>query len=136
MTSLPHSRSRASARPRCAMATAAAIACMATLAGCGAVGPDFIRPDVDATADWSLHHGGSPELSALPTSTATLPADRWAVFGDAQLLHLQAIAATANQDVRTAALRVLQSRVDEATATAASRANVKANRAVRHGSST
>ena len=103
MTSLPYSRSRASPRPRSAMAASAAIACVATLAGCSAVGPDFVRPDVDAAADWSQRHGGSPELSAPPTSTATLPADRWAVFGDAELLHLQTIASTANQDVRTAA---------------------------------
>jgi len=118
MTSLPHSRSRASARPRSAMAVSAAVACLAALAGCSAVGPDFVRPDVDAAADWSQRHGGSPELSAPRESSATLPADRWAVFGDAQLLHLQAIAATANQDVRTAALRVLQSRMDEATVSA------------------
>ena len=118
MTSLPHSRTRASARPRGAMAVSAAMACMATLAGCSAVGPDFVRPDIDAAADWSQRHGGSPELSAPPTSAATLPADRWAVFGDAELLHLQAIAANANQDVRTAALRVLQSRLNEATVSA------------------
>ena len=118
MTSLPHSRSRASARPRSAMAVSAAVACLASLASCSAVGPDFVRPDVDAAADWSQRHGGSPELSAPRESSATLPADRWAVFGDAELLHLQAIAATANQDVRTAALRVLQSRMDEATVSA------------------
>ena len=118
MTSLPYSRSRASARPRSAMAASAAIACMATLAGCSAVGPDLVRPDVDAAADWSQRHGGSPELAAPRESTAMPPADRWAVFGDAELLHLQAIAATANQDVRTATLRVLQSRMDEATVSA------------------
>jgi len=118
MTSLPYSRPRASARPRGAKAASAAIACVATLAGCSAVGPDFVRPDVDAAADWSQRHGGSPELAAPRESTAMLPADRWTVFGDAELLHLQAIAATANQDVRTAALRVLQSRMDEATVSA------------------
>jgi NodT family efflux transporter outer membrane factor (OMF) lipoprotein len=127
MTSLPNSRLRASARPRSAMAVSAAMACVATLASCSAVGPDFVRPDVDAAADWTQLHGGSPELSAPPTSTATLPADRWAVFGDALLLHLQAIAATANQDVRTAALRVLQSRVNEATVSAQRGLQVQGN---------
>jgi NodT family efflux transporter outer membrane factor (OMF) lipoprotein len=100
------------------MAVSAAIACMATLASCSAVGPDFVRPDVDAAADWSQRHGGSPELSAPHESIAALPADRWAVFGDPELLHLQAVASTANQDVKTAALRVLQSRMDEATVSA------------------
>ena len=118
MTSIPQSRRCARARHRSAMAVSAAVACMATLASCGAVGPDFVRPDVDAAADWSQRHGGSPELAAPRESTAMLPADRWTVFGDAELLHLQAIAATANQDVRTAALRVLQSRMDEATVSA------------------
>jgi NodT family efflux transporter outer membrane factor (OMF) lipoprotein len=118
MTPLPNSRPRARARPSSAMAVSAAMACVATLASCSAVGPDFVRPDVDAAADWTQRHGGSPELSAPPRSTATLPADRWGVFGDALLLHLQVIAATASQDIRTAALRVLQSRVDEATVSA------------------
>ena len=119
MSSLPHSCSRTtSARRRDAMAVSAAIACMAALASCSAVGPDFVRPDVDAAADWSQRHGGSPELSAPAAATATLPADRWAVFGDPALTHLQAIAAAANQDIKTAALRVLQSRVDEATVSA------------------
>ena len=127
MSSLPHSCSRTSARPRGATAVAAAIACMATLAGCGAVGPDFVRPDVDAAADWSQRHGGSPDLAAPPASTATLPADRWAVFDDPELTHLQAIAATANQDIRTAALRVLQSRVDEATVSAQRGLQVQGN---------
>lgn len=118
MSSLAHSCSRTLARCRSALAVPAAVACMATLASCSAVGPDFVRPDLDAAADWSQHHGGPPELAALPTSTAPLPADRWAVFGDPELTHLQAIASTANQDIRTAALRVLQSRVDEATVSA------------------
>jgi NodT family efflux transporter outer membrane factor (OMF) lipoprotein len=111
MSSLPHSRSHA-------IAVSAAVACMAALASCSAVGPDFVRPGDDAAADWSQRHGGSPELSAPRESIATLPADRWAVFGDPELMRLQAIGSTANQDVRTAALRVLQSRVDEATVSA------------------
>ncbi len=118
MTLLPRPRSRPNARFCSATAVSVAIACTATLAGCIAVGPTFVRPDSSAPADWSQRHGGSPELSAPPTSTATLPVDRWAVFGDAELLHLQAIAGKANQDVRAAALRVLQSRAQEATVSA------------------
>jgi NodT family efflux transporter outer membrane factor (OMF) lipoprotein len=118
MSSLPHSRSRTRACSRSALAASAVFTCVAVLAGCSAVGPDFVRPDSDAAADWSQRHGGSPELAAPPTSTATLSTDRWAVFGDPELTHLQAIAATANQDVMTAALRVRQSRVDDATVSA------------------
>jgi len=118
MSSLPHACSRTGARISGAIARFAAIACMAVLASCSAVGPDFVRPSVEPAADWAQRHGGSPELAAPHESIAALPADRWAVFGDPELLHLQAIASTANQDVETAALRVLQSRMDEATVSA------------------
>ncbi len=127
MSSLPHSCSRTRVRCPSALAVSAVVACVATLAGCSAVGPDFVRPDVDAAADWSQRHGGSPELAAPPASTSTLPADRWAVFGDPELTHLQAIASAANQDIRTAVLRVRQSRVDEATVSAQRGLQVQGN---------
>ena len=88
------------------------------LAGCSAVGPDYQPEKIDAPANWPDRHGGAQELQAPADATATLPADRWAVFEDAGLTHLQSIARQANQDVKTAALRVLQSRVAETTVSA------------------
>lgn len=81
------------------------------VAGCATVGPDF-RPAVpDAPPDWSSRHGGDGSLAAPPSASAALPADRWAVFGDAELLRLLALARRANPDLHGAALRLLQSRV-------------------------
>ena len=118
MAPLLHSWSRASERCFRAAVRAAMAASVTALAGCGALGPDFVRPEVDGAEHWSQRHGGSADLSAPRESAAALPPDPWAVFADPELTHLQAIASMANQDVRTAALRVLQSRVDEATVSA------------------
>lgn len=81
------------------------------LGGCAVVGPSFQPPLVAAPAKWN----------ALPDAAAgavPLPANRWTVFGDPVLLRLQALAAPANQDVKVAALRLLQARVNEATVSA------------------
>lgn len=88
------------------------------LGGCAASGPDFARPEVPAPADWSLAHAGSADLAAPPGSSAPPAPRRWALFADPELTRLQALAAEANQDLKTAALRVLQARVDEATVSA------------------
>ncbi len=104
--------------PRRKAARAALLGLLAAFAGCTAVGPDFKPAEVAAPARWSDQHGGSPALAAPPGSMVSLPADRWAVFGDAMLAHLQALAAQANQDVATAALRVLQSRAEAAMVSA------------------
>ena len=106
------------AQKRAAAALSALLCVLAALTGCTTVGPDFKPADVDAPAQWSDRHGGSETLAAAASSTASLPADRWAAFGDAELTRLQALALQANQDVKTAALRVLQSRVEEATVSA------------------
>lgn len=109
---------RPPAPTRCATALSALLCLLVALSGCTTAGPDFKPADVDAPAHWSDRHGGSQALAAPPGSGASLPADRWAVFGDPELTRLQSLALRANQDVRTAALRVLQSRVEEATVSA------------------
>ena len=88
------------------------------LAGCTVVGPDFVAPGVDAPVRWSDRHGGAAALAAPEDSRAPLPADRWAVFGDPELMRLQALALQASPDVRTAALRLLQARVEQTTVSA------------------
>jgi NodT family efflux transporter outer membrane factor (OMF) lipoprotein len=99
----------------------------ATLAGCSAIGPDYQPSKIEAPANWADHHGGAPELQATIQATATLPADRWAVFEDSELTHLQTLARQANQDVKTAALRVLQSRVTQTVVSAQRGAQVNAH---------
>ena len=91
---------------------------MAALSGCSAIGPDYKPAGVDAPANWYDRHGGSPALQSRSGSIAALPADRWDAFADAELLHLQSLARQANQDVKTATLRVLQSRATETTVSA------------------
>jgi len=77
-------------------------------AGC-AVGPDFQAPTPEAPADFSQWHGGSQELLAQrPASTAPVP--DWSQLHDPVLDQLLARAVQANADVRTAALRLAESR--------------------------
>ena len=116
-----------SSRARSATHVLGAIVFFGMLVSCTAVGPDFVAPKSDPASDWSQNHGGLPELSAPSTATAVLPADRWALFGDSKLVYLQAIASKANQDVRTAALRLLESRADEATVSAQGGLQVQAS---------
>ncbi len=77
------------------------------LAACSVVGPAFRKPEVDAPKQWT---------QVIPASP--LPADRWAVFQDLQLLRLQSRATHANDDVKVAVLRLMQSRVNETTVSA------------------
>ncbi len=88
------------------------------LAACTAIGPDYQPATVDAPANWRDRHGGATEIQIPEAPTATLPADRWSVFGDPELTHLLSLARQSNQDVKTAALRVLQSRVAQSAVSA------------------
>ena len=104
--------------PRRAIPLSAAFVLLAAVAGCASVGPNFEIADVDAPSHWSDRHGGPATLTAPDTSIRALPSDRWALFEDAELTRLQALALQANQDVKAAALRLLQSRVEETTVSA------------------
>lgn len=93
------------------------------LGGC-AVGPDHKPVEARAPADWSAWHGGSPALlgrERQAASNASEPPGDWKAFNDPVLDRLQAMVLAANPDLRTAALRFAQSRVQRAT-TAAQRA--------------
>ena len=59
-----------------AIALPAALAAVAALVGCTAVGPDFKAAELDAPARWSDRHGGARALAAPPQSAAALPVDR------------------------------------------------------------
>ncbi len=86
------------------------------LGGC-MVGPDFIRPDSH------LPEGSFLDDKALPLSDARLPAPTdpawWAVFHDPMLTSLETRVAEANLDVRTATVRLAQSRFQRGVAAAA-----------------
>ena len=92
-------------------------ALMLLLAGC-AVGPDHRPAQAPAPADWSAWHGGSPALlgverNAAPAGTAS---GDWKAFGDPLLDRLLALSLEANHDLKTAALRFAQSRVQRTAA--------------------
>jgi NodT family efflux transporter outer membrane factor (OMF) lipoprotein len=91
---------------------------LAALGACTTLGPEHISPTVDAPAQWADRHGGAPSLAAPAEASAAWPADRWSVFGDPRLLELQGLARASNADARTAALRLMQARVEQTTVSA------------------
>jgi NodT family efflux transporter outer membrane factor (OMF) lipoprotein len=95
------------------------MALAALLAGCTAVGPDYHAPASPAPSDWqdwrsAPRDGGS----TAPIGAAPLSAQWWTLFDDATLNALQARAAQASPDLRSAALRYAQSRMQRLTVAA------------------
>jgi NodT family efflux transporter outer membrane factor (OMF) lipoprotein len=89
----------------------------AVLTGC-TVGPAFKAPELIAPADWNSWHGGAAQLAAGPQDPAVPAESWWQSFNDPTLTRLVDQAARANQDLRSAALRFDQSRVQRLTVTA------------------
>jgi NodT family efflux transporter outer membrane factor (OMF) lipoprotein len=79
------------------------------LGGCAAVGPDFKRPETPWLASWA---GGSlTTLAAEPRSRPRAPTeDWWRNFNDPVLDALIAEAQRVNPNIRTAGMRILESR--------------------------
>jgi len=88
------------------LAPAAALA----LAGC-MVGPDFVKPELDAPADWSqsLQQG----LESTPNELV----EWWRVFDDPVLNELVEVARKNNNTLEIAGLRVLEARAQLGIAT-------------------
>lgn len=98
---------------------AATWAVLLALSGCSTLGPNFTAPTVAAPAQWADWHGGDASLAAPATAgSASLPADRWAVFQDPALARLQAQALETSPDLRMATLRLLQARAEQTTVSA------------------
>ena len=78
-----------------------------TLAGCAAVGPDYVPVEPNAPKQWhtELQRG----LSAEPVKPERL-AQWWTVLNDAQLAQLEERAVKANLDLKTARARVREAR--------------------------
>ena len=107
------------ARP--AVAAALALAAL-TLAAC-TVGPEFVSPLPRLAEARGFLDTGRPVRSPLPvlagTTTAPPAAEWWRVFHDPLLTRLEARVAEQNLDVRTASLRLAESRAQLGTAAAA-----------------
>jgi len=91
----------------------------ALFTGCAAVGPDFQASQPPTPADFAQWHGGSAQLLEQRPQASAAPVPTWAKLQDAALTQLLARAVQANADVRTAALRLAESRALRASAGAA-----------------
>ena len=75
------------------------------LAGCAAVGPDYVPPPQDVPADWSRLDGAT----AAPVTTAQAPGDLsawWNRLNDPLLTELVHEALSASPDLRSAQARL------------------------------
>lgn len=95
-----------------------AIAFAATaVAGC--VGPNFTPPVADTAGSQTFLDTGKPARAPVPvlagTSSAPTEAEWWRIFHDPLLSSLEARVADQNFDVRTATLRIAESRAQVAS---------------------
>jgi NodT family efflux transporter outer membrane factor (OMF) lipoprotein len=96
------------------------LACAAlalALAGC-AVGPDFVPPSPAAPDDWTSWSSADETLRLHGGVDAPLPPRWWQAFGDPVLDRLEQRAFAASPDLKTAALRFAQARVQRSTVAA------------------
>ena len=110
-------------------ATVAAVVAAAAMAGC--VGPNFVPP-IPATADSrTFLDTGKAVRSPVPvlagTSSAVTEAQWWRIFRDPELSRLEARVLDENLDVRTATLRVAESRAQVASTAAAALPTLNGN---------
>ena len=90
-----------SARSSLALAALGSLV-LATLSGCGTLGPDYRRPAIPLPPGYS---------AAMPADAAPgVPDAWWSLFGDPALDRLEAEALAANQDLAAAAGRVEEAR--------------------------
>ena len=98
------------------------------LGGC-AVGPDFVRPEAQAPADWTQWRGGDASLNS-EIGTQTLQPEWWRQLSDPTLDELQRRALQASPDLRTAALHFAQARAQRRTVAAQRGVDVTASAGV------
>jgi NodT family efflux transporter outer membrane factor (OMF) lipoprotein len=82
------------------------------------VGPDFVRPVPQAPDDWTSWRGGDVSLRAVEGDASVVSPQWWRDSGDPLLDRLQRRAFEASPDLRSAALRYAQSRVQRASVAA------------------
>jgi NodT family efflux transporter outer membrane factor (OMF) lipoprotein len=98
----------------------------ATLLSACVVGPRFVKPTADTPADWKPSAPGQPALSSQPVAEAAL-SQWWRALGDPTLDAIETRAATANLDLRIAALRLAQSRIQRRVSAADRKPRLDAN---------
>jgi len=92
--------------------TFAALAALLALCGCVSAGPDFEPPDplLPSVSFVGKPEPATPTAGLAPDGFAAAAPHWWAVFGDPILTSLMERVAAANLDVRTATLRLAESR--------------------------
>jgi len=83
---------------------AAPLTLLALLSACAPAGPDFVKPEATAPAEWS--QPGEQGLEGLSADVA----EWWRVFADPTLIQLVETAQRNNNTLEIAALRVLEAR--------------------------
>lgn len=99
---------------------------VALLAGCAAVGPDYVRPDVAVPEKWRNAGEGAPEATERSIQW-------WKRFNDPMLERLVARALESNPDLKLAQARVREARAQLVVAEAAGAPNVAASASVARG---
>ncbi len=105
----------------------AAVASALWLAGC-AVGPDFTAPSVSSPVSWFDWHT-RPQVATLQSEVVATPINVawWTLFRDSTLTSLEQRAAAQNLDVRTATVRLAESRAQLGVANAGLFPTIDAN---------
>ncbi|MGI4950264.1 MAG: efflux transporter outer membrane subunit [Janthinobacterium lividum] len=104
-------------RARSAAAILSLGALLGTLLGGCTVGPNFEAPSTWSPGSWFRSTPAPPSLASMPVAEPVDP-NWWAVFNDPVLTGLMQRVAGANLDVRTATIRLAQSRAQRGIAAA------------------
>lgn len=99
---------------------------VALLAGCAAVGPDYVRPEVAVPEKWRNSGEGAPEVTERSIQW-------WKRFNDPMLERLVARALESNPDLKLAQARVREARAQLVVAEAAGAPNVAASASAARG---
>ncbi len=104
-----------------------AVVVMALLLGGCTMGPDFVAPRLFSPASWFAGRPKPPP--ALPSEPVQRPidVDWWSLFDDPELTSLERRVAFANLDVRTATIRLAESREQRAIVSASAFPQVNGN---------
>jgi len=99
------------------------------LCGCAAVGPDFVPPDpmLPATSFFGRPEPAITEPKSAPIDFSGGDARWWTVFRDAKLTSLAERLASANLDVRSATIRLAESRFQRNVTAAAEFPSINGN---------
>ncbi|HUI20644.1 MAG TPA: efflux transporter outer membrane subunit [Methylocella sp.] len=109
--------------------TPAAAFALLVLSGCASVGPDFVPPDpmLPATSFFGKPQPATAQAASSPSDLPGLDPRWWAVFHDPILTSLAERVASANLDVRTATLRLAESRFDRGVTASAEYPSINGN---------